>query len=205
MLASRAMPRRPAPRPRRGSPDDTRARLVEAAAGVFNEVGYFATDSNKLARAAGYSPGTFYQHFPDKRALFLAVYERWVEDEIVELSAQRLEALAPATRARTFARAVLAHHQRWGVLRASLRALVLTDEVVRDFVLARRRRQLAGLAALRRQLALPGRSRADDWALLLLLERVADSIAWGEAAAVEVPVSGLERALTRALSELFGA
>jgi len=108
-------------------------------------------------------------------------------------------------RARTFARAVLAHHQRWGVLRASLRALVLTDEVVRDFVLARRRRQLAGLAALRRHLALPARTRAEDWALLLLLERVADSIAWGEAAAVEVPVSGLERSLTRALSELFGA
>jgi AcrR family transcriptional regulator len=205
VLASGAMLGRPSPRPRRGSPDDTRVRLVEAAATVFNQIGYFATDSNKLARAAGYSPGTFYQHFPDKRAMFLAVYERWVEDEIAELGAGRLEALAPAARARTFARAVLAHHQRWGVLRASLRALVLTDDVVRDFVLARRRRQLAGLAALRRQLALPSRTRADDWALLLLLERVADSIAWGEAAALDVPTTGLERTLTRALSDLFGA
>jgi len=198
------MPRRTPPRPRRGSPDDTRERLVEAAATVFNEIGYFATDSNKLARAAGYSPGTFYQHFPDKRAVFLAAYERWVEDEVGDLGARRLAAVDPAARARTFARVVVAHHRRWGVLRASLRALVLTDDVVRDYVLARRRRQLAGLAALRRQLALPPGTRADDWSLLLLLERVADSIAWGEAAALGVPVAGLERALIRALSALFG-
>ena len=198
------MPRRTPPRPRRGSPDDTRERLVEAAATVFNEIGYFATDSNKLARAAGYSPGTFYQHFPDKRAVFLAAYERWVEDEVGDLGARRLAAVDPAARARTFARVVVAHHRRWGVLRASLRALVLTDDVVHDYVLARRRRQLAGLAALRRQLALPPGTRADDWSLLLLLERVADSIAWGEAAALGVPVAGLERALIRALSALFG-
>ena len=43
---------KPSPRPRRGSPDETRARLVAAAAAVFNQEGYDGTDSNKLARAA---------------------------------------------------------------------------------------------------------------------------------------------------------
>lgn len=202
VLASTAMPRRAPPRPRRGHPDATRDRLIAAAAEVFNTVGYFATDSNKLSRAAGYSPGTFYQHFTDKRGLFLAAYARWVDDEAEALAPADAGA-EPAARARAFVRVVIAHHKRWAVLRASLRALVVTDEVARDFVLERRRRQLAGLAALRRSLDLPPRARADDWALLLSLERVADSIAWGEASALGVPAAGLERALVREVTGLF--
>src|ERR1700752_2615921 len=69
------------PRPRRGKPSDTRARLVTTAAAVFNRVGYHGTDSNRLARAAGYAPATFYKHFAHKRAIFLAAYEAWVTAE----------------------------------------------------------------------------------------------------------------------------
>src|SRR5262245_38634771 len=68
-------------RPVRGTPDATRARLVAVAARTFNRDGYHGTDSNRLARAAGYAPGTFYKHFPDKRAIFVAAYESWVAAE----------------------------------------------------------------------------------------------------------------------------
>ena len=194
---------RPTPRPRRGTPDETRARLVEAAAQVFNRDGYFATDSNKLARAAGYSPGTFYQHFPDKRSIFLAAYQRWASDERDEIGAVLASTdSARRTRAVEVARVILAQHQRWAMLRKSLRALVLTDDVVSDFVTAQRRLQLTSLEAARRKRGL-ARTRADDWALLLYLERVADSVAWGEAKAVGVSTRGLEAALARALSEYF--
>jgi AcrR family transcriptional regulator len=56
-------------------PQESRRALLKAAAKIFNSEGYFATDSNRIARAAGYAPGTFYTHFADKRAIFLAVYE----------------------------------------------------------------------------------------------------------------------------------
>ena len=69
------------PRPPRGTPEETRKRLVAAAAQVFNRSGYHGTDSNRLARAAGYSPGTFYKHFADKREIFLAVFQEWVDQE----------------------------------------------------------------------------------------------------------------------------
>ena len=71
----------PTDRPRRGTPADTRARLVAAAARVFNRDGFHGTDSNRIARAAGYAPGSFYKHFADKRAIFLEAWEAWVTAE----------------------------------------------------------------------------------------------------------------------------
>ena len=69
------------PRPRRGDPAETRQRLIAAAAKLFNRVGYHGTDSNRIAKEAGYSPGTFYKHFKEKRDIFLAAYEGWIVSE----------------------------------------------------------------------------------------------------------------------------
>src|SRR5215467_5289350 len=66
-----------AARPRRGAPEETRSRLTAAAALLFNDVGFYGTDSNRIAQAAGYSTGVFYKHFKDKREIFLAAYQRW--------------------------------------------------------------------------------------------------------------------------------
>src|SRR5215475_3026899 len=66
-----------ASRPRRGMPHETRARLLTAAADLFNREGFYGTDSNQIAKAAGYSTGVFYKHFKDKREIFLAAYEQW--------------------------------------------------------------------------------------------------------------------------------
>src|SRR5215472_2525043 len=76
------------PRPRRGTPEETRQRLVASAARLFNRVGYHATDSNEIAKEAGYATGTFYKHFEDKRAIFIAAYERWVSSEWQAVSDQ---------------------------------------------------------------------------------------------------------------------
>src|SRR5476651_1495739 len=87
--ASRKRPPKP-PAERTRNPDESRRALVEAAATLFNSVGYNGTDSNRIARAAGYAPGTFYAHFPDKLAIFLAVYDGWVSAELSAMS-QTLE------------------------------------------------------------------------------------------------------------------
>ena len=169
-------PRRLVARPRRGTPAATHARLVATAARVFNRDGYHGTDSNRLARAAGYAPATFYKHFPDKRTLFLAVYEAWVTAEWAAVD-RMLRVEAP-TRARRIVTMVVALHRRWRGLRASLRALVATDATARAFYRTQRRRQLdlmARLGAGARE-----RNREDAAVLLYTLERVADAIADGE-------------------------
>jgi AcrR family transcriptional regulator len=174
------MKRLPAParQARRGAPADTRELLVTAAARLFNRHGYHGTDSNAIARAAGYAPGTFYLHFVDKRAIFLAVYERWVKVEWDAIGARaRAGRLDPAS----LVELVLAHHRDWRGFRASLRALLATDAQVRRFFRARRRKQVE----LMGQLAQLGGGRAPPVEqrvmLLLTLERVADAIADGEA------------------------
>lgn len=62
---------------------DTRAKLLQAARTLFVARGYYATRPQDISRAAGVGHGTFYLHFPDKRACFLA----FVEEARAELDA----------------------------------------------------------------------------------------------------------------------
>lgn len=51
------------------------AKLKKAARRLFVERGYHATRPQDIAREAGLGHGTFYLHFPDKRACFLSFVE----------------------------------------------------------------------------------------------------------------------------------
>ena len=68
------------PRPARRRPESL-AKLKKAARKLFVERGYHATRPQDIAREAGLGHGTFYLHYDDKRACFLA----FVEDARVEL------------------------------------------------------------------------------------------------------------------------
>jgi len=175
----------------RGTPAETRTRLVAAAAAVFNRDGYHGTDSNRLARAAGYAPGTFYKHFPDKRAVLLAAYEEWVNGEWAAIEMQVRAGGDPAALAARIVDLVLALHRRWRGLRSSVLALVATDPIVRRFYRAQRRRQLQLLQQLRAALHGPRRTAAEDAVLLYTLERTCDAVANGE-----LDDLGLSRAAT---------
>jgi AcrR family transcriptional regulator len=165
-------------RPRRGRPAQTRERLLAAAAVEFNRVGYHGTDTNRLARAAGYAPATFYKHFTDKRAIFLAAYADWVTAEWTRVEQVLRAGGPPAQLAAAIVDAVLEMHRTWRGLRASLRALVAADADARAFYRAQRRRQLERLAALRARGS--AATATDDALLLFTLERVCDAIADGE-------------------------
>ena len=58
-------------RPARRRPESL-AKLKRAARKLFVERGYHATRPQDIAREAGVGHGTFYLHYPDKRACFLA-------------------------------------------------------------------------------------------------------------------------------------
>src|ERR1700722_8743960 len=127
------------PRPLRGSPSDTRARLVEAAADVFNRSGFNGTDSNRIAAEAGYSTGVFYKHFKDKREIFLAVYEGWVSSEWQAVAAAVDQGGTPEEMARRLVMLAIEFHTRWIGFRASLHQLILTDAQVRRFYCKQRK------------------------------------------------------------------
>ena len=61
-------------RPARRKPESL-AKIKKAARKLFVERGYHATRPQDIAREAGLGHGTFYLHYPDKRACFLAFVE----------------------------------------------------------------------------------------------------------------------------------
>jgi len=175
----------------------TRGKLLEAAARVFNKHGYDGTDSNRLARAAGYAPATFYKHFADKRDCFMAVYDGWVAQEWSRLGEVLELGGGPERLAHGIVDVVLDMHRDWRGLRVGLRALVAADETVRRFQRAQRRKQLELLDELRARHRVAARDRAEDTLLLLALERSADALAEKEIEAIGVDETALRDALYR--------
>src|SRR5919108_4626271 len=52
-----------------------RRRLLEAAAQVFAGAGYADASAEAIARAAGMSKATFYEHFANKEECILALFD----------------------------------------------------------------------------------------------------------------------------------
>jgi AcrR family transcriptional regulator len=168
------------PRPRRGSPGQTRERLIAAAAKLFNRVGYHGTDSNRIAREAGYSPGVFYKHFADKREIFLAAYKTWVVSEWKSVEDELSSGRTPEATARRLVALNVDFHTRWRGLRASLMELVFTDAKVKRFYREQRKRQLVLMATIRSRIGAPRQRREEDAIHLFTMERTGDAIAQGE-------------------------
>lgn len=57
--------------------DETRARIIQAAARVFAEKGYSRATTRALAAAAGVNEVTLFRHFGSKKNIFAAVTERF--------------------------------------------------------------------------------------------------------------------------------
>jgi AcrR family transcriptional regulator len=63
-----------------GKSERTRARLMDAAVGIFAREGYEAASVNRIAQAADVVNGTFYLHFKDKNDIAIAVAYRIAAD-----------------------------------------------------------------------------------------------------------------------------
>ena len=172
--------RTPAGRPRRGTPEQTRERLITAAASQFNRFGFHGTDSNSIAKEAGYATGTFYKHFRDKREAFLAAYESWLAAEWKEVDDELSQMKKAEETARRIVALLIRFHTAWRGLRASLMELVFSDPEARRFFRKQRRRQLDHIVALRSRFTLPPQTREEDAIFMCMTERVFDAIGQGE-------------------------
>lgn len=55
-------------------------KILEAGQAVLIEHGYDAASTNRIAAAAGISPGSLYQYFPNKEAIIAAVIDRYTDE-----------------------------------------------------------------------------------------------------------------------------
>lgn len=159
---------------------DTRARLIKAATEEFCRGGYSGTDSNKIARLAGFAPQTFYRWFADKIEIFLAVYRAWEDEERRALS----ELVTHQADASQLAQVIVAHHRSYRMFRRSLRQLAVENPLVRKARADSRARQIEQIALWS--------SAPDTWTdngalILLQIERLADAAAEDELADLGIP------------------
>jgi AcrR family transcriptional regulator len=115
-----APPTREKPAPKRREPAQTRAVLTrelifEAALKLLEAEGLDGFTTNRLAQVSGYSVGTIYQYFDDKRAVLVALGEREAERALAALRG------GLATQARSLAAAGAEDRIR-GALRVALGA-----------------------------------------------------------------------------------
>jgi hypothetical protein len=96
----------------------------------------------------------------------------------------------------------LAHHRKWRGFRASLRALVSTDQEIRGLYQELRRRQLEILAR-RRSGKAADTARERDALLTFTLERASDALADGEAAALGLRPDAVRELLVEIVRSRF--
>src|SRR5271154_4085726 len=87
----------------RRQPKQRRARqtveaVLDAVSRVLKREGVKAVTTNRIAEVAGVSIGSVYQYFPDKRAIFVALHERHIQeiDRLVEHASSSLDTLIRA-------------------------------------------------------------------------------------------------------------
>ncbi len=148
MSADRVGEQGPAPRGRHAPPPEVRSarqrrRLLRVAAAVFAREGYASASAEGIAREAGMSKATFYEHFGNKEDCIVALWDAAAEvvmGAIREASETAGEDPASRRRARTHAfLTALSEHPNEGqtllvqIIGAGPRAAGRRDQIVASF------------------------------------------------------------------------
>lgn len=111
----------------------TREKIVAAGKALFSRDGYHATNSKKIARAAGIAVGSFYNYFPDKKHLLIEIHREHVR-RVHAMVADALHASDlghPDTNARLIVKGIvdqtLKLHDLSPALHREMTALIYTD------------------------------------------------------------------------------
>ena len=175
------------------NPAATRAALAEAARLAFLTDGYERTDTNRIARAAGFAPQTFYRHFEDKRAVFLEVYRQWVAEGVGAVLKEPTPTAA--------ARRLIDEHTRMQLFRRTLRNLSAIDPEVQKVRAEQRSAQLASLLAKHPAVATQRIGELLAW--LLSIERWVDALVEGELKDFDLSRAEATKILIRMIGRLF--
>ena len=108
--------------------EQTRRRLLEAAATAFSRRGYHGTATAEIAAAAGVSEPTLFKHFGSKQALLVAALKQTASDLMAELDAPFDPAEDPFEAFVERARGLLGDPKLAQLSRLRNFALALTDE-----------------------------------------------------------------------------
>src|SRR4029450_10217597 len=103
---------------RKETQEQTRERLLAAAAKVFARRGYHRATVDEIPPEAGFTIGALYSNFAGKEELFLALADRQVEERVAEVGAigDAAEGTEPSKDAAEQLRAFLERDPEWPLL-----------------------------------------------------------------------------------------
>lgn len=152
-------------------------RLVAAGRSVLVTEGYDALSTNKVAAAAGVSPGSLYQYFPDKSAILAVVIDRYweeVAERVAASLADHVGEVGPGMVRATADALLTALEADPVLLRVVAEELPISHTRERRATLERRVRELAATYLMAR----PDATRRPDpaataWVVVLAIESLA--------------------------------
>jgi AcrR family transcriptional regulator len=152
-------------------------RIVAAGRAVLVTDGYDAFSTNRVAAAAGISPGSLYQYFPDKAAILDVVVDRYVEqtaDRVAAAMTDRIGGLGLEV-VHDIADALLtALEADRALLRVVAEELPLSRSRARRDALERRVGELASTYLLARpELSRRPHPAVSSWVTVLAIENLA--------------------------------
>jgi AcrR family transcriptional regulator len=140
------------------SQEQTRERLLDAAAEVFSQRGFQAASVEEVAETAGYSKGAVYSNFTSKEELFLALLDRHLERVLQVVAGLAVSGPEGATVGHgndapgaSFARH-LEETRTWNVLTMEFWLYAMRDERARQTLAERYRAGRAELATRLREM-----------------------------------------------------
>lgn len=142
----------PRKKPLQRRAQQTVAAILEAAAQVFERLGYARATTDRIAERAGVSIGSLYQYFPGKDAILVALLEAHV-DESLQLVRRLLERVPSGKGLHEvgldelvgwFLEDLIAHHRE----RPRLQRLLLAETPVPDKALAHLQKSEDEIASL---------------------------------------------------------
>lgn len=138
----------------------------------FIEAGYAGTDTNRIARRAGFSPQTFYRWFADKTAILIEVLGVW--DEVERAIVQSLLS-DPEAQPRDLAEACVGNIRPFLTFRHHLRVVLGSQPELRAARAQGRQRLLAQMAQW-----MPAQSSGQLAVWLIQFETLCEALAAGE-------------------------
>lgn len=160
-----------------------RARITEAALGAFASGGYRATSMGEIAARAGVTRTVLYDHFPSKKALFLAVLEEQNATFLAHVGGRITGEDEARDRMRETMDAVFSFAERnphpWRLLFGNaMHGDAEVDEVAHDV----HRRRVAAVAALlapdARRAGLDPRGRRAEIIVEMLISALRGAVEW---------------------------
>lgn len=109
----------------------------------FIEHGFAGTDTNRIARRAGFAPQTFYRWFTDKKAILTSVLDVWLEAERDTWWAVMNDTTLPPE---LLVDACIDNMRPFLTFRQHLRSVLLNDPALNDQHAQSRRRLIMNLA-----------------------------------------------------------